>query len=143
MVLNKKINFPHPFHQWFMRTTIGSHLTPGREEVKALYCLDYFLLLFSPNQIIQMTLYTSQQLVKHGEKGTTKGEMIKSFGIIIRATCFEFVYRASLWSNVSQSKYRSAPYFGKTSMNRHHLDMLWRHVRWSHQPYVQDEGTSH
>ena len=28
-------------------------------------------------------------------------------------------------------------------MNMHHLDMLWRHVRWSHRQDIRDEGTSH
>ena len=37
--VKKNINGPHPFHQWFLRTTIGSHLTPGCEEGKALSCL--------------------------------------------------------------------------------------------------------
>ena len=69
--------------------------------------------------------------------------MIKWFGIIILAKRFEFVDRARLWSTVSQSKYRSAPDFGNAGMNRHHFDMLWRHVRWSHQPDVRGEGKSH
>ena len=69
--------------------------------------------------------------------------MIKWFGIIILATRFEFGNRASLWSIVSQLKYSSVPSFGKTSINRHRFDMLWRHVRWSHNPDVQGEGTIH
>ena len=69
--------------------------------------------------------------------------MIKWFGIIILATRFEFGDRSSLWYTVSQSKYRSAPTFGKNVMNRHCFDMLWRHVRCSHQPDVWDESTSH
>ena len=76
-------------------------------------------------------------------EGDNQGEMIKWFGIIILATHFEFADRASLWSNVYQSKYRSASDFGKTSMNRHRFDMLWRHVRWSHHLDVRGEGTSH
>ena len=76
-------------------TTIVSKLTPGCEEGKNFYRLDYFLLLFPPNKLRLMTLYTSQQLVKHGEKGTTKGEIIKWFGIIILATRFEFGDRAT------------------------------------------------
>ena len=75
-----------------------------------------------------MTLSTSNLFVKHGEKGTTKGGMIKWFGIIILATRFEFGYRARLWSTVSQSKYRSAPDFVNTGMNRHRFDILCRHV---------------
>ena len=106
-------------------------------------CLDQLLRLFPTNRLRLMTLYTSQQLVKHGEKETNKGEMIKWFGIIILATCFEFLDRASLWSTVSQSKYRNAPAFGKTGMNRHRLDMPLRHVRWSHQPDEQGEGKIH
>ena len=69
--------------------------------------------------------------------------MIKWFGIIILATCFEFVDRAILWYTVSQSNYRSAPDFGKTGMNRHRFDMLWRHVQWIHHPDMRDEGTIH
>ena len=69
--------------------------------------------------------------------------MIKWFGILILATCFEFGDRDSLWSTFSQSKYRSAPDFGKTSMNRHHFNMLWGHVLWVHQPDVQGDGTIH
>ena len=69
--------------------------------------------------------------------------MIKWFGIIILAARLEFVDRAILWSTVSQSKYRFAPAFGNTGMNRRRLDMLWRHVRWRHQLDVRDEGTSH
>ena len=69
--------------------------------------------------------------------------MIKWFGIIILATRLEFGDRSQLWSTVSQSKYRSAPAFGNTGMNRHRFDMLWRHVRWIHHPDVQVEGNIH
>ena len=126
--VKQNINGPHPFCQWFLRTTIAINLTPGYEDGKTISCLDYFLLLSPLNHIRCITLYTFRQLVKYIEKGNTKGEMIKSCEIIILATHFEFGDRASLWSTVSQSKYRSAPNFGKTGMNRHHLDMLWRHV---------------
>ena len=96
--MKQNINGPHPLRQWLLRTTIGSQLTTGCEKGKTLSRLDYFLLFLPPNQLRWMTLQTYQQLVKHGEKGTTKGEMIKWFGIIILATHFEFGNRASLWS---------------------------------------------
>ena len=69
--------------------------------------------------------------------------MIKWFGIIILGTSLELVYRSSIWSTVYRSKYRSDPAFGNTGMNSHLFDMLWRHVWWSHQPDLKDEGTSH
>ena len=90
-----------------------------------------------------MILYNYQQLVKHGENGTTKGGMIKWFGIIILAAHLEFGDRDSLWYIVSQSKYSSAPCFVNTNINRHHFDVLWRHALWIHQKYVQCEGTIH
>ena len=62
--LKQNINFPHPFRQWFLRTTIGVQLIPGCEEGKTLYCLDYFLLLLHPNHLSHITLYTSQNLFK-------------------------------------------------------------------------------
>ena len=65
--VKQNINGPHPFRQWLLRTNIGSLLTPRCEEGKTLSCLDYLLLFFPPNKPIWMTLYTSQQLVKHGE----------------------------------------------------------------------------
>ena len=54
--------------------------------------------------------------------------MMKWFGIIILATCFEFGDRASLWAIVSKSKYMSVPAFGKTGMNMHRFDILCRYV---------------
>ena len=69
--------------------------------------------------------------------------MIKWFGIIILATHFKFGYRAGLCYNVSQSKYRSSPDFSNTGINRYRLNILWRRVRWSHQPDVWDEVTIH
>ena len=141
--VKQNINGPHLFFQWFLRNNIGSNIIPGSEEGETISCMDLSPLLFPPNQLRWMTLYTSQYLVKRGEKGTTKGGMIKCFGNIILATRLDFRKRSSLWSTVSQSKYRSSPDFGKTSMNRHSLDIQWSHVRWSHHTYVQGEDTIH
>ena len=69
--------------------------------------------------------------------------MIKWFGVIILATHFEFGDMSSLCYTVSQSNHSPVPDFGKTGMNRNRFYMLWKHVQWSHQPYVQDEGTIH
>ena len=66
----------------------------------------------------------------------TKGEMTKLFGIITLATSFEFGDRASLWSTIYQAQYRSAPAFGNNGINMHSVNMLWKHVRCIHQPYV-------
>ena len=64
--VKQNINGPHPFRQWFLRTTIGSKLTHGCEEGETFSLLEYFLFLFPPDHLRWMTLYTSQQLVKNG-----------------------------------------------------------------------------
>ena len=69
--------------------------------------------------------------------------MIKLFGIIILAIRFEFGDRASMWYTFSQSNYRPDPDSGNINMNRPRFDVLYRHVQWSHQTGVQDEGTIH
>ena len=74
--VKQNIHGPHPFRQYFLRTTIASQLTPGCEEVNTISHLVYFLLLFPANQPIWMTLHTSKKLVKHGENGTNKGGVI-------------------------------------------------------------------
>ena len=56
--------------------TIGSKLTPRFEEGKTFSSLDYLLIIFPINKLRWMTLYTTQQLVKHGEEGTSKGGII-------------------------------------------------------------------
>ena len=58
------------------------------------------------------------------KEGNNQGGTIKWFGIIILDTHLEFGDRASLWSTVSQSKYRSAPDFGNTGMNRYIVDII-------------------
>ena len=91
-------------------------------------------------------MYDTVHLPTVGQKwieGNNQGGVIKLFGIIILATRFEFLDKSSIWFTVSRSKYRSAPDFGKTSMNRHRFDVLWRHILWIHQTYVQGEGMSH
>ena len=66
---------------------------------------------------------------------------MKWFGIIIQATSFEFGDRASMFSTISQSKYRSAPSFDKTVINSQRFDMMWSHVQWRYQPDVRGEVT--
>ena len=68
---------------------------------------------------------------------TTKGEMLRFFGVVILATKFEFDNRRSLWATTATSKYIPAPLFGKTNLSRNRFDDLWRCIRFSDQPSVR------
>jgi hypothetical protein len=73
---------------------------------------------------------------------TTKGEVLKWFGIVILMTKFEFSKRATLWQTVANSKYLPAPKFGATGMSRNRFDDLFACIRWSEQPIVRTEETT-
>ena len=85
---------------------------------------DFFLLMFPPTQLTDMVRLTNDELVRRGKSNTTKGEILKLFGVMILITSFEFTSRASLWSTVATYKYRPAPCFGKTGMARQRFDDL-------------------
>eukprot|EP00978_Attheya_sp_CCMP212_P040002 scaffold213861_cov86-Attheya_sp.AAC.1 len=66
--------------------------------------------MFPPAELTLITTLTSEQLIKDdGKKSTSKGEMLKFFGVCILITRFEFSPRASLWSTTAPSKYFPAP----------------------------------
>jgi hypothetical protein len=86
---------------------------------------------------------TNIQLRSAGlSKDTTKGEILKFFGIIILASRFEFRSRASLWSSTAPSKYVPAANFGHTGMTRVRFDNIWKYIRFSDQPDVSPDNIS-
>ena len=98
--------------------------------------------MFPPNQFTHMTILTNEKLQAAGKTQTTKGEILKFFGILILITKFEFGSRASLWATIAPSKYVPAPQLGKTGMSRTRFDTLWRYMRWSYQPRQRPDGVS-
>jgi len=72
---------------------------------------------------------------KCGVRLTTKGEILKLFGVLILTTKYEFAKRSSLWSPTPASKYEVAANFGKnTSFSKHRFDTLFECIRFGHQP---------
>jgi hypothetical protein len=63
--------------------------------------LNYFFLMFPPNQLVAMIELTNVKLMAKGAKALTKGEMLKFIGVVILCTRFEFGERASLWSTTA------------------------------------------
>ncbi len=130
------------YREWSIRTVVGHSLGPGSDARKSMSRLDYFLLMFPPDQLSVMVTLTSENLVAKSKVGTTPGEMLKFFGVLILVTRFEFAARASLWSNTAPFKYQPAPSFGKTGMSRHRFDSLMSSIRFSRQPSVRPDHMS-
>ena len=78
-----------------------------------------------------------------GKPVTSRGEMLKYFGIMILSTRFEFGARRDLWSTKSSTKYIPAPAFGQTGMSRNRFDDIWSSIVWSKQAAARGEDQSH
>jgi hypothetical protein len=131
-----------PFREWSIRTVIGHWLGPGSDIRKSFSRLDYFLLMFPPDELSDIVTLTSENLLSKNKPPTTTGEVLKFFGVLILVTRFEFSARASLWSNTAPSKYQPAPSFGKTGMPRHRFDLIMSSIRFSRQPAIRPEHMS-
>jgi hypothetical protein len=96
-----------PQREWNICTLVGNSLEPaGSDGCNDLSWLDYFLLMFLPDQLAVIVTPTSKQLIYVDKPATTAGEILKLFGVLVLITRFEFSSRgALLWLHVVQSKY--------------------------------------
>ena len=88
-----------------IRTPVGDTLSHGTERNGRQSRLDYFLLMFPPEELNLIVTLTNTQLTGDGKLTTSHGEIIKFLGIWILITRFEFSSHASLWSTTANSKY--------------------------------------
>jgi hypothetical protein len=88
---------PVPNKQWAIRCPLTDDIfRPGSDSGRSVSRLNYFLLLFPPDQMVAMIELTNEKLVAKGAKALTKGEMLKFIAIVMLCTRFEFRERASL-----------------------------------------------
>ena len=128
---------PVSFRPWAVQSAVGEPLVPGGTGGLDLLNhsrLDLFVLMFPPQQLMETVMFTNVVLQRKNKMETSQGEILRLFGIMILATKFEFLSRASLWSTVAQSKYRPAPSFGRTGMSRIQFDNLFSNLRFGNQP---------
>jgi hypothetical protein len=136
------INGTFPVRTWSVRTLVGSTISEGSDKSYAMDPVDYFLLMFPPDQLEVTCRVTNQELNRDGRKTTTTGEILKLFGVLILLTRFEFTDRASLWSERPPSKYVPPPCFGRTGMSRNRFDELMKCLRWCERPDERPPGMS-
>ena len=99
--------------------------------------------MFPPEALNNIVSLTNVELGGKRKKETTKGEIVKSFGVIVLGTRFEFSNRADLWSRRSISKYIDTPKFGEKTGMRHRFDELFTSIRNSNELDTHSEGMSH
>ena len=136
------INGSIPHRLWYVTTSLGDRITQNdTNKITSMSRLDIFLLMFPPQQLQHIINLTNKNLRKQGLRATTKGEIIKYFGIIILGTRFEFKARRDLWNVRSKSRFIDPPRFGeKTGMGRVRFDDLWSAMRFSDQSEEREPG---
>ena len=129
------VNGNYHCRNWAVKTRMGYMLGRGGDNQNSYSRLEYFLMLFPPQQRQLILQLTNNELAIARKNYTTAGEIVKFFGGMLLVTRFEFGSRASLWSNVTTNKYIPAPSFGLTGMPRKRFDDLWMCIRFSEQPW--------
>ena len=128
------VNGNYHFRNWAVKTRMGYMLGRGGDHQNSYSRIEYFLMLFPPEQLQLILQLTNHELGMARKTYTSAGEIVKFFGVMLLATRFELGSRASLWSNVTTNKYIPAPSFGQTGMPRKRFDDLWMCIRFSEQP---------
>ena len=118
--LKKNRPFNNPLHQCFIMTNIVRRIRYLFKKV----ILYHGLTISSYSYLPITTVHTSENLAKNGDKGNTKEDLIKWFGIIILATRIKFGNRDILCLTISAYKFRHIPYFGNTRINRQLYDII-------------------
>jgi hypothetical protein len=136
------LNGPHSGRSWRMDDQyLSIPYTPGCDRSrKHVSPLQAFMAVFPKKQLNEMVERTNLVLTGLGEPKTTKGEVLKWFGVLILMTRFEFGERSSLWTD-SNCKYIPSPRFGRL-MVRDRWDSLYKHLVWSLQPAERPEDMS-
>jgi hypothetical protein len=97
-VLEQDINRSVVRRLWSIKDcSSGTLLEQDCDQGNLMSRLNYFLCMFPPQALFSIVRLTSQQLLLLLKAATTKGEVVKCFGVIILATKFEFDDRRSLW----------------------------------------------
>ena len=128
------VNGNYHSRNWAVKTRMGYMLGRGGDHQNSYSRLEYFLMLFPPQELQLILQLRNNKLAIARKNYTTAGEIVKFFGVMLLVTCFAFGSRASLWSNMTTNKYIPAPSFGLTGMPRKRFDDLWMCIRFSEQP---------
>lgn len=133
-VVTAPLGPPVHYRTWRATDEAGGTASPMSDVASTRQIVDYFHMMFPPEQLFRMVRLTNCQLTKFEKEPMDVSELLKFFGVILLTTQFEFGARRDLWAVSSNRKYVPAPAFGNTGMSRQRFDDLWRLSRFSYQP---------
>ena len=119
---------------WGLCDPGGRIFSAGSDEQCLIPILDYFLAVFPDDQIRRCVTLTTAELRRRGKAVTTRGELLRFFGVMILVTRCEFSKRRELWSSQSLGRYLPAYSLGATGISKNRFQDLFECVRFSYQP---------
>lgn len=90
--------------KWKVIGPIDEIISEGHGPAK-MNPLDYFMWMFPQGFLSSIVSYTNENMEDKLLQLTTRGEIVKFFGVLILMTRCEFSARRSLWSTKQSSKY--------------------------------------
>ena len=139
----RPLNGPIPPRDWGLKLPTEQVWKDGCNYDSSISRLDVFLQMYPTAALNIMHQATNDNIKRNSNNNmtATKQELLKFIGIIILSTKYDWNDRSNLWSTTNASKYEMAPNFGeKTGMSRNRFDLLWKLMRYSHQPPERPEG---
>ena len=127
--VTRPMNGVIPVTPWRMTGPLDEIITFGHSP-RDMTPYHFFSWMFPAGHLNDIVNGTNERLTRHGMKGTTAGEVLKFFGILILMSRFEFSDRRSLWARNSPSKFIPLPAMGAI-MTRSRFEDLKRHLSFS------------
>ena len=84
------VNGNYHSRNWAVKTRMGDMLGRGGDHQNSYSRLEYFLMLFPPQQLQLILQLTNNELAMARKNYTTAGEIVKFFGVMLLVTRFEF-----------------------------------------------------
>ena len=84
------VNDNYHFRNWAIKTRMGYMLGRGGDHQNSYSHLEYFLMLFPPEQLQLILQLTNNELAMARKNYTMAGEIVKFFGVMLLVTQFEF-----------------------------------------------------
>jgi len=115
---------PHRF--WYITDATGDRIDGNDfQKIEPMKLLDVLLLMFPPDHLVQIINLANRKLRAGGHEETSKGEIVKFFGVIVLSNRFVFGKRRDLGATASVFRLIDPPNFVvRIGMARDRFDSL-------------------
>jgi hypothetical protein len=99
--------------EWFMNTKYGETWHEGSNLNRQYRRINVFMEMLPYSFLQHIVEQTNVELFKNRKELTTKGEILKLFGVFILSTKYEFTNWKTLWAKQGLTEFEPVPDFEK------------------------------